>query len=568
MATVRREYKGRNYVGHYLRRGYREKGEVKQRTLANLSDLPEEVVELIRLRLKGVDFVTAKEGFEIVRSLPHGHVAAVRAMLRSLGVHELIQSRPSRLRNLCEALIVSRIVASRSKLATHGWFKTNTLAEDLSVAEVGLDQIYEALDYLEARRHAIEKRLAKRHLGESALVLYDLTSVAYEGVTCELAAHGGGKSGRKGKREIRFGLVTDLAGRPIASEVYPGNTADPMTLQDQIEKLKHRFGVKRVIMIGDRGVMTQARVQELEAKGGIDWITALRAPAIRRLRKRKTLQPSLFDERDLGEITSPDYPGERLVACRNPLLAAERTATRESLIAATEKQLEALRRRVEKGRLKDRDKIAITLGKMINKYKVAKHFHVEIGEAHFQFARKHDSISEEAALDGIYVLRTSARQDELAKEQVVTSYKQLSLAEQAFRIYKSIDLQVAPIRHRLAGRVRAHVFLCTLAYYVEWHLRQAWAPYLFEDERPGRAGDSPVSSAERSKPAKAKAASKKAEDGFPSYDFKTLLDHLSTVTRNVTRIPALPQAPPFTVTTTPNAYQQRLFELVGLSNLS
>ena len=506
-----------------------------------------------------------EEGLEIVRSRSHGHVAAVRAMIRRLGLMELVAPQRCREQDLIEALLVARVLEPQTKLATTRWWQTTTLAEDLGLEGATEDEVYAAMDWLLARQPQIEARLARRHLGEGSLVLYDVSASHDEGTHCPLAAFGHNREGRRGKRQI-WGLMTDEEGRPIAVEVFPGNTGDPSTVEAQVDKLKERFGLGRVVLAGDRGMLTQARIERLKAVGGIDWVSALRAPAIRRLAEQGSLQLSLFDEQDLAEIVSPDFPGERLIVCRNPFLAENRARTRQELLEATEKRLQALARRVASGRLKRKEKIGQALGRILARSRMGKHFRFHIDEGAFRFERDEANIREEAALDGLYVLRTSVPKERWEPEQVVRGYKSLSHAERAFRTLKGVELRVRPIHHRLEDRVRAHTFLCLLAYYVEWHLREAWRPLLFDDEEGGHhLDDSPVRPAVRSPGALRKAATQPRPNGQPVHSFRTLLAELGTVVRNVARVPAIPQLPPFALVTTPSPLQREAFERVGLT---
>lgn len=565
VAEIKRKYKDKEYITYLLRRSFREGGRVKQQTLANITHLPPPTRELIRQHLKGQTFVPLDQGMEIVASYAHGHVAAVRSMLRQLGVHELIASRPSSERDIIEACIVARVVSAQPKFPTTQWWTTTTLPEDLEIEDATEDDVYAAMDWLLQRQSRIEKKLATRHLQDGSLVLYDVSSSYYEGSHCPLAGFGYNRDGKKGKRQIVYGLMTDAEGRPIAVQVYPGPTADSATVEDQIEKLRRYFSLKRVVLAGDRGMLTNARIARLRENGGIDWVSALRGPAIPKLVKDGCLQPSLFDEKELMEIASDAYPGERLVVCRNPFLAEERRRKRQELLLATEEKLDALARRVAAGRLKRKEKIGEALGRIANRYKMAKHFEFTVEEGRFSYRRNKERIAEEAALDGFYVIRTSVPQAEWEAEEAVLAYKSLSHAERAFRTLKGVDLKVRPIHHRLPNRVRAHVFLCLLAYYVEWHLRRAWAPLLFDDEHPGSHMDnSVVLPAQRSQNAKEKTHRSGRHGGLPTYSFRTLLAQLSTVIRNTVRIPALPELGLFHLVTQPSPLQRQAFEAVGL----
>jgi transposase len=556
-----------------LRESYREGGKVKSRTLANLSHLPDSQIELLRRVLKGETLVGAHDAFDIVRSRPHGHVVAVLGTLRQLGLPALLARAPSRERQLVEAMIVARVLDPRSKLATArglgGETLFSSLGEMLALEVLEVDELYEALDWLLARQARVEKALAKRHLCEGTLVLYDLTSSYFEGRRCPLAKPGHSRDGKKGKLQIVFGLLCNAEGCPIAVEVFEGNTGDPKTVASQVEKLRKRFGLTRLVLVGDRGMLTDARLREdIRPHEGLSWITALRAPAIRQLVERGSLQLSLFDERDLAEIADPEYPGERLIVCRNPVLAEERARKREALLRATEQELDRIVEATTrpKRKLKGKDKIGLRVGKGIGKYKVAKHFRIEISDAGFRYQRKAESIEEEAALDGIYILRTDVPRETLSTDDTVRSYKRLSVVERAFRSLKSIDLKVRPIHHHLADRVRAHVFLCMLAYYVEWHMRQALAPILFDEDDKATAEaarKSVVQAAQRSPKAQAKAQRKRTDEGLPVHSFRTLLQDLSTIVKDRIR-PNLPDAPEFEKVTTPTPLQQKALDLLGV----
>lgn len=559
---------------YLLRESYREGGKVKNRTLANLSKLPLEQIEMIRQVLKGRTMVPAEEAFQIRRSLPHGHVAAVLGTLRKLGLERVIDTGNSPLRKLVVAMIVARIIRPGSKLATARGLdratRSSTLGRELELESVDEEQLYRAMDWLLERQERIERALARRHLSEGTLVLYDLSSSYYTGRCCPLARFGHSRDGKRGFPQIVYGLLCNKEGCPVAIEVFEGNVADPRTLSVQIAKLRERFGLRRVVIVGDRGVLTEARLrEELADKEGLQWITALRAAAIQRLLQQGQIQRSLFDEEDLAEITSPDYPGERLVVCRNPLLAEERARNREELLQATERQLERIAQAVRRDRrpLRGKAKIALRVGRVIHRYKMAKHFVVQIEDDSFHYQRNEQGIAEEAALDGLYVLRTSVPQEELDAEQTVVAYKRLSRVERAFRSLKTIDLKVRPIYHRLGTRVRAHVFLCMLAYYVEWHMRERLAPLLFDDEQAEQAAAarrSPVAPAERSRSAQQKAASKTTGDGLPVHSFPTLLDDLATLTSNEVQLATQADSQPFWMQSQPTTLQARALELLGL----
>jgi len=575
VATTRRRYKDRVYETHLLRRTYREGGKVKHETLGNLSHLPPAALEAVRRVLAGDHLVSPEGRFEVVRSLPHGHVAATHGVLRKLGVERLFGSRRSRARDLVEAMVVARVVEPGSKLATgralHHETAHSTLGELLGVDDADSDELYAALDWLLARQERVEKALVKRHLRDGTLVLYDVTSSYFEGRSCPLARLGHSRDGKRGKLQIVIGLLCDPDGRPLAVEVFDGNTGDPATLAPQVTKLRERFGLARVVLVGDRGMLTSARIrEELRPTEGLSWISALRGPAIAKLAAQRAIEPSLFDERDLAEISSPDYPGERLVVCRNPLLGAERARKREELLAATEKELAKIAAATQRTRrpLRGAAKIGERVGRVANKYKVAKHFAWTIDDASLVYERKEGRIRQEAALDGLYVIRTDVPADELTAEQTVRGYKSLSVVERAFRSMKTVDLKVRPIHHRKAERVRAHVFLCMLAYYVEWHMRQALAPLLFDDhDRPGAASErrSIVAPAKRSAAARRKAATKRTDDDFAVQSFRDVLAQLGTIVKSWMR-PRGSDDEPFAMTTRPNDHQRRVLELLGVAN--
>jgi hypothetical protein len=557
-----------------LREAFREGGKVKKRTLANLSKWPVHVVEGLRVLLKGGTAVAKLEDtFDVVRSRPHGHVAAVVGMLRSLQVDRLIGGAKSREQSLVLALVVARILDPRSKLATARGLDEQTqwssLGESLGVENAGEDELYAAMDWLLERQGRMEAKLAKKHLQDGSLVLYDTSSTYFEGRTCPLAKRGHSKDGKKDKLQIVFGLLCNAAGCPVAVEVFPGNTADPATLGAQIEKLRARFGLERIIWVGDRGLITEARIrEELAPVSGLDWITALRAPQIRELVDRGSLQLSLFDEKDLGEISDPAHPGERLIVCRNPLLAHERARKRTELLEATERELDKIVKATLRTRrpLKGADKIGLRIGKVLGRFKMGKHFTLEIGEDRFSYARDETGIAAEAALDGFYVIRTNVDSDTLSTEGAVRAYKGLSVVERAFRSLKTIDLKIRPIHHRLAKRVKAHVLLCMLAYYVEWHMRQKLAPLLFDDHDPaaGKAArDSEVAPAQRSPAAQRKARTQQTADGLPVHSFQTLLADLATISKDRIQ-PRLAEAGAFDKVTRPTPVQQRAFDLLGV----
>jgi hypothetical protein len=549
-----------------LRESYRDGGKVKTRTLANLTDWPDAKIEALRLVLKGETAIVSADALRIERSLPHGHVAAVLGMAKKLGLRKLLPGFPSRQAKLALAMIVARVIEPAAKLATARQLSEATAAHSLgAVLELGTvdeDELYAALDLLGEAQPKIETALAKRHLRDGCLVLYDLTSSYLEGRHCELGRFGYSRDGQPGKLQIVFGLLCAADGCPIAVEVFEGNAGDPSTLAAQVEKLKERFGLSRVVLVGDRGMITEARIREDLAPAGLDWLTALRAPAIQALAADNgPLQLSLFDEHDMAEIVSPDYPGERLIVCRNKALAAERARKREELLAATEADLARIEASVKRKRapLQGADKIGLKAGAVLGKRKMAKHFELTIADASFSFTRNEASVQKEAALDGFYVLRTSVPAETLDADAVVSTYKSLAQVERAFRSVKTVDLEVRPIHHRLAGRVRAHVFLCMLAYYVVWHMRKALASMLFDDhdkENARKGRSSPVAPAKVSAAAKAKAASRKTGDGYPVHSFRTLLQDLATLTRNTVR---LGDAPPAVMLASATPIQQEVF---------
>jgi len=551
-----------------LRESYREGTRVRNRTLANLSHWPAAKIEALRALLRGQPVAASpsafEPSFEIIASCAHGHVQAVAAAMQRLGLSALLAAKPCRERELVSAMVAARIVAPHTKLATTRWWHTTTLAEDFGVAEASEDDLYAAMDWLLARQDTIQKKLAARHLSEGGLVLYDLSSSYFEGSTCPLAKLGYSRDGRKGLLQVNYGLLTDARGCPVAVAVHEGNVADSKTLMPEVKRLREDFGIEQLVMVGDRGMISKKAIAEMRETQGIGWISALKSASIRTLVEQGHLQMGLFDERNLVELSAPDFPGERLVACRNPELAKLRAHKREDLLAATARSLDKIKARVEAGKLAGQDDIGVRVGKVVNKYKVAKHFALAIGDHTFTFARKHQGIAAEAALDGIYIIRTSVPAAQMAAPQCVRNYKALANVERAFRSLKTVDLKVRPIHHRTANRVRAHIFLCLLAYYVEWHLREAWRELMFADtDQQAKATRDPVAPARRSKAALAKAARHRLEDGTPVHSFTTLMAELATIVRNTCRTPnADPDAPTFAVLTTPNAKQQRAFELI------
>jgi Transposase DDE domain len=554
---------GREYVSHLLRRTYREGGTVRNETVGNLSHLPEELVELIRRYLRGERFLAAEESFAVERSLPHGHVEAALAMSRRLGLARLLERSPSRARSLCLAMLVERVLNPASKLATARALSDSTLASELGVEGADEDDLYRALDWLGEHQPAIERRLARRHLRPGEHALYDVSSSYFEGRSCPLAQLGYSRDRRRGSLQLVYGLLCDRQGRPLSPELFPGGLHDDQTLPERLRALRERFGLQRLVLVVDRGMVTEANLEAIGA-AGFAFVTALRAPQVKRLVTRGELQLSLFDEQGLAEIASADYPDERLVVCRNPLVGAERRRKRESLLAATEAELQALCRRVEQGTLRGQAEIGLAVGAVWNRHRVRKHFRVEIADDALRFERKREQIEAEAALDGIYILRTSVPEAELHAPDVVRSYKQLAQVERAHRTLKGPDLELRPIHHRLEQRVRAHVFLCTLAYYLEWHLRQAWRELLFADEQPPLADD-PVAPRRRSPQAERKAQRKTTTGGEPCHSWPTLLRHLALRCRNTIRLAGTDAT--FDRLTEPTRVQARALELVQTAEL-
>ena len=551
-----------------LRESYREGKEVRKRTLANLTALPTEHIEILRRSLKGEKLVPCDEAVTIERSIPHGHVKAILGTIRRIGLDGVIASKRSRERDRVVAMIAERLLYPASKLGcTRHWHAT-TLAQELNVADAEVDDLYEAMDWLLKRQKRIENKLARRHLQNGCQVLYDVTSSYYEGRTCPLARFGHSRDDKKGRPIIVYGLLTDADGRSVAVDVYPGNTGDPTTVPDQVRKLCDRFGMSHVVLVGDRGMLTQTQINTLKEYPQLGWISALRAPSIRKLIDDQDLQRSLFDQQNLAEITSPDFPDERLIACYNPLLAVERSRKRQELIAATEQKLTSIAQEVAR-RTKTplgQDAIALKVGKVMNRYKMAKHFQLTIEDGRFEWQRDEVAIEQESQLDGIYVIRTSEPAERLSAQDTVRSYKNLAQVERAFRCFKGLDIRVRPIHHRLEERVRAHVFLCMLAYYVEWHMRQALAPLLFDDEDlPDlRQRRDPVAPAEPSPSALHKKAARETAEGMPVHSFDTLLEELGTLCRNRCRIGSGRSSHTFDQDTGPTALQAEAFKLLGL----
>jgi transposase len=562
VVTTRRRYKGREYATHLLRRSYREGDKVKNETLGNLSHLPDDVIDLVRRALRGETFVPASERLEIVASKSHGDVDAVLRVMRRLEFASLLSSRPCREADLVMGMVAARIVAPATKLATTRWWHTRTLAEDLDVANADEDDLYAAMDWLLDRQDAIERKLAARHLKPGGLVLYDLSSSYFEGKTCALAAIGHNRDGKKGKLQVNYGLLTDRRGCPVAVSVLEGNTGDSKTFLPQVRKLRDVFGLEQMVLVGDRGMISNAAIGELREEN-FGWITALKSGQIRTLVDSGELQLGLFDEPNLFELSHPDFPGERLIVCRNPELAKLRAHKRGALIAATKSELEKVRGMVARGKLKGSAIIGVRVGRVLNKFKVAKHFELHITDQSFGFAVRESQIAGEAGLDGVYVIRTGLTKRAMSSGDTVRNYKALSTVERAFRSFKTVDLKVRPIHHRLENRVRAHIFLCMLAYYVEWHMQEAWRELLFADEdQAAKATRDPVAPAQRSAAAEQKVRTRRLDDGTPVHSFRTLLDELAMIVRNTCRVPRSTSTVTFPMLTTPNALQLRARELI------
>jgi hypothetical protein len=560
VVTTRRTYKGREYATHLLRRSYRDGDKVKNETLGNLSHLPEDVIDLVRRSLRGESFVPANERLEIIASKSHGDVDAVLRAMRRLDFASLLSSRTCPEVDLVIGMVVARIVAPDTKLATTRWWQTRTLAEDLNVGKADEDALYAAMDWLLERQDPIERKLAARHLKPGGLVLYDLSSSYFEGKCCPLAALGKNRDGKKGKLQVNYGLLTDRRGCPVAVSVFSGDTADTTTFLPQVRKLRDAFGLEQMVLVGDRGMISSASIAELRAED-FGWITALKSGQIRTLIDDGQLQLGLFDQRNLFELSHPDFPGERLVACRNPELAKLRAHKRDALIAATTEELEKVGKMVARGKLKGSGEIGVRVGKVVNRYKVAKHFELTITDHSFKFSLLRNQMAAEAALDGIYVIRTGVPKRTMSSGDAVRNYKGLSSVERAFRSLKTVDLKVRPIHHHLETRVRAHIFLCMLAYYVEWHMREAWRELMFADEdQAAKATRDPVAPARRSAAAEEKARSKQLDDGTPVHSFHTLLEELSTIVRNTCRVPQT--ASTFPMLTIPNDLQLHARELI------
>jgi transposase len=573
VATIKKQHNGKTYVTHLLRHTYRENGKVKHLTLGNLSDLPDDLIELMRRRLAGEPLPTEHVGFQIVRSLPHGHVAAVLGTLKKIGLDRLISSKPCREAQLVIAMLVLRIISPGSKLANLTGLQPetaqHTLAGELCLQDIETPELYEALDWLLKRQARIENKLAKKHLTDGTLILYDVSSSYYTGRQSELIKMGYSRDGKPGEPQIVYGLLCAPDGCPVSIEVFSGNTADPTTFTAQVNKIRKRFGIQRVILVGDRGMITSKRIDEdLREVEGLDWITALRNDSIRKLVEQQTIQLSLFDERDLAEVTSAEYPKERLVVCRNPLLADERARKRKALLKAAEKKLDAVVKAVsrEKRPLRGKDKIGLRIGRELKSTKMQKHFELTIQEDTFSYRRLEEKIADEAALDGLYVVRTSLPQETLSAKQTVATYKDLSQVEWAFRSMKSVDLKVRPIYHWKDDRIRSHVFLCMLAYYVEWHMRGALAELLFDDherEAAEETRESIVSPAPHSAAAKLKEQQRRTANGYPVQSFQCLLKDLATQCKNRVRWDSSSDVE-FERVTMPTDLQRRVFEFLEL----
>jgi transposase len=548
-----------------LRESYREGSKVCKRTLANLSGLSALQIESIRGALRGEVLHPASQTFEITRSCAHGHVQAVALAMQRLGFASLLASKPCPERDLVQAMVASRIICPATKLATTRLWHTSTLAGEFGVPDATEDDLYAAMDWLLAGQDRIQKKLAARHLQEDALVLYDLSSSYFEGTHCPLAKLGYSRDGKRGTLQVNYGLLTDDRGCPVAISVHPGNTSDSTTFLPQVTRLREEFGIQHMVMVGDRGMISQKAIDAMSQDADVAWITALRSSSIRTLVQQHHLQMGLFDERNLLEISSPDFPGERLVACRNPELAKMRGHTREDLLLATEKNLQKIKVRVDAGKLVGKDKTGVAVGKVVNQYKVAKHFELVITDSSFTFTRMADNIAAEAALDGLYIIRTSVTAQRMDAATCVRTYKSLAQVERAFRSIKTMDLKVRPIHHHLENRVRAHIFLCMLAYYVQWHMRQAWSELMFADEdQAAKLTRDPVAPAKRSDAAMKKVLSRTLEDGTPIHSFQTLMKDLETIVRNTCRAPKSGgDAPSLEITTMPSDKQKRALELIS-----
>lgn len=567
---VKTKINGKPYVSVLLRESYREGGKVKKRTIANLSRLPSHIVDVVAGMLKGGDTIVQGSDFVVERTLSHGHVEAVLAMARKLGLHKIVRTSKPEALKVALAMIAARVIRPKSKLATARWWKDTTLLGELGLSEdIDEGDCYKAMDWLHSRQEDIERELARRHLRDDDLVLYDLTSTYVEGTKCPLAKLGYSRDGKRDKLQIQIGLLTDWEGRPVAVEVFDGNKLDRMTLQSQVDKVRERFGLNKITIVGDRGMIAKTEIDTLRTIPGVRYITAMNAREIRDLRNREVFQPSLFDQRRLAEVTDPSRPDERFVVCYNPIMGARRKRKREDLLEATEARLRAIKESVDNGRLKAKDKIALRVGKVVNKYKVAKHFEVIIDEGAFSYCRRSERIAAESELDGFYVIRTNYPQGELGREELVRSYKKLDNVERAFRSIKTVDLAVRPMYHRLEKRVRAHVFLCMLAYYVVWHLRDAWSSLLFAEEslELSRTYRDAVAPAEPSKRTAKKKATKRNRDGDPVCSFRSLIEHLASRDRAICRYVTAEESLPFYKDSSPTALQQKALALIDSSTI-
>ena len=562
MATTRRHYNGKTYETHLLRRTFRQGGKVHNETVGNLSHLPLETIDVIRRSLAGETFFSSAD-LVLRRSQDHGNVVVVLGLLRQLGLDKIIDPTHSRQRDLCVGMVVARLLRLGSKLATTRQWDNSTLPSVLGIENADEDELYAAMDWLVKRQAKIEARLAKRHLAHDALVLYDLSSTYMEGRHCSLAKIGYSRDGKKGTLQIEYGLISDQEGRPVAVEVVEGNTSDPATVPGAVRKLKDRFGLREVVLVGDRGMLTSARIEALK-QDGLGWVSSLRSPQIRKLVDGGDLQLSIFDEMNLAEITHPDYPGERLVVCKNQYPVEERDRKREELLQATEVELAKIAASVSAGRLRDAGAIGERVGKVIQRFKVGKHFTRTISEGAFSYARDQSSIDAEKMLDGFYVIRTNVNSEKLSSADAVRAYKRLAVAERAFRGMKADDLQVRPVRHYLERRVRAHIFLCVLAYYVQWHLEQAWAPLLFKDENKPIPQD-PVAPAKRSDAATHKARTGLLADGTRAHSLRTLLEEMATLVRSRVRVGSGDSGASFDKLSQPTPLQARALALLGLT---
>lgn len=569
VATSRRNYKGKVYESHLLRRSFREDGKVKKETLANLTPLGTDIIDAIRRMLAGETLVNAEDAFDVVGSRHHGHVDAVVSTMKRLKLDQLLGSRNAREKALVLEMIAARVLEPQSKLATTRWRDDTTIAEALGTGDVTPEEYYGAMDWLVGQQSRIEKRLADRHLESGGMALFDLSSSYVEGRHCELAALGYSRDGRRGKPQVNYGVMTNAQGCPVSVSVFPGNVGDPTTFLPQVAKVRDAFGIRDLVMVGDRGMITQKQIDVLRSMEGLDWITALRAPQLQQLAEEGALQLDLFDERNLCEIAHPSFPGERLVACRNPALATRRARKRQALLEATEAELKKVAAMVERGRLRGADVIGVRVGKVIATFKMAKHFKLTITDDRLEYALRPERIHREASLDGIYVIRTSVSEEHLDSAGAVRSYKQLAKVERAFRTMKSIDIRVRPIHHRLEDRVRAHIFLCMLAYYVQWHMREAWRPILFSDDNLAETSDrDPVAPADRSVSAYTKASTQLLPDGTTVHSFRTLMRNLSTIVRNTCRRHGAPDGEAtFTMDTQPTAEQRRAIDLLKTISL-